>query len=176
MQSFDFVSVITDVLQTGRDANENELADIRSHVAATGFEATGTTRVGQRVIGLRWQGHVLAGRERLTVEIAHYLRHVVAAHEWPPRTTVVDYVDSLRTTILNPTGPVLIDTIPGWPRLTFFGRSGSSRGPGGGDWILVAFDVNYGYWTTGYQPDLDPETHRHHATGGASRWLYRPEI
>jgi len=173
MDSFEFHQMLNDVLSADRAPTIRELDDIRSRVAAVGFDPLAVARVGRRATGLQWQGRILTGSEHLNVEMAHYLRHVVAAEEWPPQTTVADYVSSLRSTIMNPTGPVLIDVVPGWPRLTFFGQSGSFQGVGGGDWILVAFDVNYRYWTTGYQPVLAPEAHRQRVTGGNSRWLYK---
>lgn len=162
------------LVASGDAATRAELEVIRTAVARAGYHAGSLTKGGVRAAGTLWQGRLLTGSERLPVGDIHYIRHVLKAQEWPLTTTYSTYVASLRDAILAPDGPVVLDVVAGTPRLTFFAPSGRSRGPGGGNWILVAYGVDYGYWTSGYQPRLEPEEHRQHFIGGASRWLLSP--
>lgn len=157
--------------RSGRSLTNDEQLRVRRHVAA-GFDATATARVGQRLIGQSWQGHVFGPGDRAPNEIVHFLRH---RHEWPSGTTLGDYRHSLAEAILDPRGGIQVEQVGQTWRLAFIAPSGQWRGADGGDWILVGYTINYGYWTTGYQLPLSrgelleqrPETER-------SRWLQRP--
>lgn len=155
-----------------RPPDDEETGRIRSAAAAAGFDPTALVRVRGGLVGLRYRGRSLATSDRLPNETWHYLKHVVLNREWPDETSQPNYVESLRHSIETAGTPILLDVVHGRTRLTFFAPSGILRGPGGGDWIAVGVDVHYGYWTTGYQIDVDPRAHASRSLSmGVQQWL-----
>ncbi len=156
-------------------ASDEAVQQLRAHVASTGFDLASHTRVGRRAANARWQGRILTGAEQLPSADAHYLRHVVAGGEWPSGTTLSDYVDDLRAAILNPDGGILVEEVFGTLRLTFFSPSGERSGPNGGEWIVVGYSVDYGYWTTGFQLPGRIDAYLSRAVDRyTQRWLREP--
>jgi hypothetical protein len=56
-----------------RDPREDELQQIREHVAQAGFDPVARERVRGRLAGLIWQGRTLRGTDRLPPAEVHYL-------------------------------------------------------------------------------------------------------
>lgn len=173
-QSDDIRGLVLALAITGRPASLSELRRIREHVATVGFDPTGQTRLGQRAAGVIWQGQRLAGNATISTELAHFLRHVVGGQEWPSGTSFGAYVVSLQAAIADPEGRILLDRLHGFWRLTFFAASGRHRGPFGGDWIVVGYSVDYGYWTTGFQTAEVPDDYRQLIGSEEQRWLGEP--
>ncbi len=130
-----------------------ELQLVLEHVAQAGFDPTALKRTGGRLAGLVWRGQILRGNDRLSPAEAHYLRHVVRRHEWPPGTTLQEYLDSIRNVVLDPTSGVLTNRYQGAWQLTIVRRSGGLEGPAGLAWIMVDYRVAMGHWMTAFQPD-----------------------
>ncbi len=135
-----------------RRLTPDELRRVLEHVAHAGFDPTPNARAGGRLAGMAWQGRVLKGSDRLPPAEVHYLRHVVARPEWPPGTTLGEYLDSIRAVILDAESGVLLSSWHGLLHLTVVRRSGSLRGPEGEEYVMVEYRVDHGYWTTAFQP------------------------
>ncbi len=145
-----------------------------AHVAQAGFDPQARERAGGRLAGVWWQGRALRGSDRLPPAEAHYLRHVVVGQEWPPGTTLAEYLRSIRAVILDPQSGLATRRYEdkAW-QLTIVGRSGCWRGPGDGDWIMVDYRLDTGHWMTAYQFSGDPDA-RVLVKGSEVRWLRRP--
>lgn len=170
----DLPSLISNLMSTGRLPTSLELASIRQYASRPGFDSTAITRAGGRLSGLSWHGRVLTGSDPLGVAEAHYLRYVVVGREWPTGTSMSEYVSSLVNAILDEFGPVLLDIKLGVPRLSFFSQTNPDQRQRENDWILVGFDVHYGYWTTGFRTLIDPEAYRQQLPSALRRWLHPP--
>ena len=156
-----------------RDLGDDELQQVLEHIAIAGFDPA----VNVPAAGLaehEWEGRILMGRDRITSAARHYLRHVVLRQEWPVGTSFEHYLASLRVIILDPRSGILTSRYRGQWQLTIVCRSGSMRGPGGFDWLLVGYRLGIGYWVTAYQARDGLralfEPNREHR-----RWLRRPQ-
>ncbi len=140
--TFNFLALIEELLDTGREATDAEITMTRHAVSASGFDPLAKSRVRGPLVGATLGGHVLARGDMLPNDVWHYVKHVVVGFEWPAGTTMSQYISSLREVINDASNPILLDVMYGIPRLTFFGPGGSSTGPEGGEWILVGYDVH----------------------------------
>lgn len=173
--SFDLSALIDDLIATDRDATDDEIVLIRQVVSSAGFDPNAISRVRGPLVGVTFERRVLARGDTLPNDAWHYAKHVVGGREWPAGTTISQYVSSLRQAIIAAANPILLDAIHGVPRLTLFGPAGASSGLEDREWIVVGYDVHYGYWTTGYQIPNDPEAHRANTMQiGLTRWLCAP--
>lgn len=167
--------LITEIAESGREATDNEIRRIREHVAGVGYEPGGMTKAGGPIDGLLWQGQAVRSNDRIENAIVHFLRHAVAQREWPPGTTFDEYIASLRRAIADPNGWISIERPHRQWRLSFISRANDAAGPDSGGWILVGYPIEYGYWSTGYQPTLGLRHIRLNVTEG-ERWLCKPSI
>ena len=167
--------LIVEAATGARELSPDELRRVLEHVAGAGFHPAANAPAGGRLAGLVWQGRVLRGSDRLTAAEVHYLRHTVAQQEWPPGTTLDDYLTSVREVILDPTSGALTSRLSGqfW-QLALVRRSGALRGPEGYEWLMVEYRVELGHWTTAFQlrdglpaVTANPERQR-------QRWLRHP--
>ncbi len=163
--------IIESLLKADRAATIDLLRQLRTSVSLSGFDSSALTRAGSMVAGTTWQGRVIESSDRLPNSVRHYLRHVVSGKEWPTGTSFADYLESLRTTILDANGGVLLETFPMVRRLTFVAPSGPWRGPHGGPYILVGYNLGYGYWVTGFQPHDERLFNLQSASGVHLQWL-----
>jgi hypothetical protein len=167
-------ALILDIVRTGREASDDEIRAIRADVAAVGFDPSAVSRAGLLAHGVRWAGRMIQSRDRLPVDVVHYLRHAVAQREWPSSTTFAAYLQSLRATIEDERSGIYLSRYEGVWSVAFPGRSGMWRGAWGTDWILVEYRPDYGFWVTGFQPWNGPE----HLLGSGKRtdgrWLRQP--
>ncbi len=152
----------------------SELEQISAHVAGAGFDPDAPERAGGRIAGASWRGRRLKGRDLLPPAEIHYLRHVVVQDEWPRGTTLDAYVESVRAIIRDPASGLFVSRYRGqaW-QWAVVRRSGSLRGPGGGDWVLVEYRLETDRWVTAFQPAaglayLDLPNREQ------GRWLRRP--
>jgi hypothetical protein len=144
--------LIVEAAQGGPHLSETDLQRVLDHVARAGFDTSTQSRVGGLGAGVTWQGRVLAAGDRLPPQDAHYLRHVLGGQEWPPGTSLPEYVRSIRETVIDPRSGVLVSRYQGAWQLGVVGRSGAWRGPSGHRWLLVEYRVGLGHWVTAYQP------------------------
>jgi len=145
--------MIRDIAAGTRAPTGTDIAAIRAHIANAGFDPASSYLADRRVLGLPWSdGAAIEHGDRIPTAELHYLRHVVAQREWPPRTSPAEYVDSLRELADIPRTGILISEIPpfGW-HVAIVGRSGRWQGPRGFEWMLVEYRVNSGHWATGFQ-------------------------
>ena len=167
-------ALILQIAQSGREATDAEIEQVRADVAAAGFDPAASMRAGLALDGLRWSGRLIRSNDWIGNDVRHYLRHVVAQREWPPTTTFRQYIDSLRATVSDGTGGIYLSRVAGTWSVAFLAQSASWRGMRGGEWILVEYRPSYGFWVTGFQP----RDGLAHVTGSPNRtdgrWLREP--
>ena len=147
--------LIREVAETGRQATDAELQQIREHVTQAAFDPNARERVRGQLAGLVWQGKTLRGSDLLPPSDVHYLRHVIHREEWPAGTSMDNYLESIVRAVLSSEGGVLLGRFQGVLQVGFFGPAGLLRGPDGAEWILVEYRVDTGHCVTAYQVDLD---------------------
>jgi hypothetical protein len=150
-----------------------ELDVILTYVAGVGFSPYAQERARGRLAGMLWQGQSLRGGDMLSPEVVHFLWHVVRRREWPDGTSIVEYRNSLRAVILDPTSGVFVARYQGAAQLGVIRESRELRGPNGQDWVVVQYRTGFGFWVTGYQPETGlGELHK--PQWSDVRWLRQP--
>jgi hypothetical protein len=165
--------LITEIAESGREATDDEITRIRVHVAGVGFEPGGWTKAGIPIAGLSWEGHIVRSSDRMENAIVHFLRHTVAQREWPEGTTLDEYIASLRQATQYADGGITLERQHQQWRLSFISRAYGAAGPDSGGWILVGYPLEYGYWSTGFQPEFGLR-HVILNTAEGERWLCKP--
>ncbi|KPL70106.1 hypothetical protein ADN00_18870 [Ornatilinea apprima] len=135
-----------------RKLTPGELDRVVRHVANAGFSSTEMMRVRMPIRGQFWNGKWLGTDDRIPTDVGHYLKHVVVNQEWPDGTTLKDYKRSLREVILDPASDIFVSKYNDAWQIGFIRESREWQGLRGKDFILVEYKVQYGYWTTGFQP------------------------
>lgn len=102
--------LITELAETGRAASDEELQQLREHVARAGFDPDARERVRGRGAGIVWRGQTLRGSHTLPPDEAHYVRHVLGRPEWPSHTTFQDYLRSITEVVSNISGGVFVSS------------------------------------------------------------------
>lgn len=166
--------LIDELIRTGRKLSDAECRSLREAVASVGFDPHATARAGGKLAGIPWNAQIVASRDWIPNDVRHYLRHVIAQQEWPTGTLIDEYLQSLRDAVLDEDGAILLERFPDVQRLTFLGHCGRWRGPSGGPWILVGYNLGYGYWVTGYQPDEEHFLSLQGSEGAGRQWLRPP--
>lgn len=164
--------LISQAATGARELTAPELQRALDHVASAGFDPAPVARAG-RLGGVVWQGRVLRGRDQLPSAEVHYLRHVVVNQEWPPGTTLVDYLASITEVIGDPRSGVVTSRFRGEWQLGVVRHSERWRGPQGFTWLLVEYRVRIGHWMTAFQPQNDLNI-LHDRAREDLRWLRRP--
>jgi hypothetical protein len=165
--------VILEAATGARWLTADELRWVLERVAQTGFDPAALERVRGRLDGVVWQGRTLRGSDRLPPAEVKYAWHVVRQQEWPAGTGLIDYVESIRRVILDPTSGVFVGRYQRAWQLSMVRDSGDLRGPGGGDWILIEYRVDTGHWVTAYQPRVSLERALANPAREDVRWLRR---
>ena len=155
-----------------RRLTRDELRQVLEYVAQAGFAPTPDVRA-KGLAGISWQGRILRGSDRITAAERHYLEHVMQVQEWPPGTSLQDYLDSIRDVILDNRSGAFTSRYFGQWQLGVVGRSGSLQGPDGHPWILVEHRVGLKYWVTAFQLKDGLRALRAPERTDA-RWLRRP--
>lgn len=168
---------ILDVARFGLNVSRVESEVIRRFVADRGYGPSSMKRADAVVRhAASLGGRTLRGREQLPAAERDYLKHAVGLQEWPSGISPRQYVESLRAAVLDVDGGIFLARVgPHWG-LTFAARSGPWRGPHGGDWIIVGYGVDYGHWTTGFQPRDGLARYVDEARRGIGRWLQEPTL
>jgi hypothetical protein len=148
----DFDRLILEAATGARQLTPEELQRVLGHVAAAGFDPSALERARGRLAGQIWRGVRLAAGTMLSPAEAHYLRHVVVGQEWPSGLSLQEYVESVRSVILDPSSGVAVSRYQGTWQLSVLRRSQSLRGPHGNEWVLVEYRVATGHWVTAFQP------------------------
>ena len=166
--------LILKAASTDTQPGEEELGNIVTHVAEVGFDPIGRERAGGRLVGVFWRGRRLTASDLLLPAEVHFLRHPIAQAEWPSATSLERYLASLREVVEDPRSGLLVSRYHRqvW-QLAVVRRSFELRGPGGGDWVVVEYRLEFGYWVTAFQPYAglnyfeSPQREQ-------QRWLRRP--
>jgi hypothetical protein len=166
--------LIAELLESGREATDAEIRQLRDHVAQAGFDPDARERVRGRGAGIIWRGRTLRGRDTLPPAEAHYVRHVLSETEWPDGTTIGEYLRSVTQIVLDDRSGVFLSRYQGKLQVGFIGRSRQWKGVRGEDWILVEFREQLGHITTAYQLE-SPENITVHPQRSAMRWLINPQ-
>jgi hypothetical protein len=164
--------LILEAATGARRLSQAELQRVLEHVAQAGFDPAPNV-LATGLSGVEWQGHILAGRDRITSAERHYLRHVVVRGEWPTWTRFDEYLASIRVVISDAQSGVLTSRYQQQWQFSVVRRSQDLRGPGGHDWILVEYRVGIGYWVTAYQSREGLRVLRD-PSREEMRWLRRP--
>ncbi len=108
MQYIDIARLVLEAANGARRLAEEEIRQIIEHIAQAGSDSVAMEYVGGRVRDREWQGRILRGRDRLSPSDAHYVRHVIAGHEWPAGTTQEQYIASIEQAIRNPDTTIFV--------------------------------------------------------------------
>jgi hypothetical protein len=157
-----------------RELSEEDLERIAEHVAEARFDPDQQIRAGKRLGGLYFEKKLINENDLLSSSNFHYLLHVRFRREWPIGTTKEAYEQSIRTVINDPERGILVSRYRdrGW-QLAFVRRSGEFEGPRENAWILVEYNLNYGFWTTAFQPE-EGLAHLERPEREDAKWLRRP--
>jgi hypothetical protein len=136
-----------------RELSPSELNKVVEKVGLLGLNQDPIKKIDHSIAGLMWNGKILQKGDMISPEEAHYLKHVVVNGEWPIGTTLSEYSNSLRETILNPNSSIFISKFDGNWQIGFIGKSSKWQGKEGYPNILVEYRVKYSYWVTGFQPE-----------------------
>ena len=150
------------------------LERVCEHVAAAGYDPDSRVQIDRRLAGHEWRGRVLAVDDRLPAAEAHYLKHVVVQREWPEGMSEAEYRRSLLAMVRAPDTAILASRYSGHWHLTYLGASRLMRGVGGGEWIMLEYDVPEGHWVTAFQPEAGMSYVLASRRRGDMRWLREP--
>lgn len=141
--------IILDLIATARQATPDEVAVIIAHVAQASF-VTYLSRVPIRVReGLGHYG--LNCPARMSNIEWHLLERVYLDEQWPPGTTVAEYVHDLHQAIKHAEVEVWTYRYFDRPYAGFFSPSHVQGLPGSEPYLFVAYSPVFGTLTTGYQ-------------------------
>jgi len=145
----DIDALIIELIESGRQAMDEELPQIVAHVAQSPFAS-------RLVRPPRWWREAL-GRLGITMPARvsagefHLFRMVYLDEQWPPGTTLETYVQDLRQAIRHPEAQVWTYHYYGAPAIGFLAPSHIPEAPVSIPFIFVAYSPRYGTLTTGYQ-------------------------
>lgn len=170
----DPLAAVRRAAHVGTTPSNAELTAVRRYVAARGYDPSAVKRVSSDIISQSWPGGVIRSGARIPSAERDYIRHGLAG-EWPIDTTLADFVRGLREATIDQNGAIFLDrTERGTWSLTFISKLDRYRGPRGSGWILVGFDVDYGWWTVAFQPIDGPAYVATRSQSGVGRWLKAP--
>ncbi len=158
-----------------REPSEEDLERIAEHVAEAGFDPDYAIPADERIEGLfDLEGKPVREGTLLRSADYHYLVHVRRRREWPEGTTQEDYERSIRGIVADPDTGILVSRYrdQGW-QLSFLRKSRELEGPGGHEWVLVEYNLNYDSWTTALQPTRGP-AYLDEAGREDEKWLREP--
>jgi len=142
-------ALIVDLVESDRQATEDEVAQIVAHVSAAPFAS-------RMIRSPRWFRNELARRgivipARISAAKFHLFRRVHLDEQWPPGTTLEDYVQDLRQAILHPQVQIWTYRYYGTPAVGFLAPSHIPDTSASTPFIFVAYSPQYGTIITGYQ-------------------------
>ena len=145
----DIDTLIVELIESDRQATDDELSQIVAHVAQAPFAS-------RPVRPPRWWREALARcgiavPARVSAGEFHLLKRVYLDEQWPPGTTLETYVRDLRQAIRHPEAQVWTYRYYGAPALGFLSPSHIPGAPASTPFIFVAYSPQYGTLITGYQ-------------------------
>ncbi|HLI51199.1 MAG TPA: hypothetical protein VKU87_05345 [Thermomicrobiaceae bacterium] len=137
---------------SGRSLTAREVQAVVEQVAMAGFDPERRINAPREIAGLVWEGQQVEAGERIAVNAAHYLKHVVLQREWPDGTTLATYeADAIRIA-RDPRSGVFVSSWQGQRTVGVIGFLATACGLRGSGWILVEYRVAMGHWVTVFQP------------------------
>lgn len=145
----DVDALIIELVNSGRQATEEELARIIAHVAQAPFAS-------HLVRPPRWLRDALAERgitlpARVPADEFHLLRRIYLDKQWPPGTTVETYVQDLQQAVRHPEAEIWTYRYYGAPAIGFLAPSHVPGTSVSTPFLFVAYNPQYGTLVTGYQ-------------------------
>jgi hypothetical protein len=149
MNYVDINTLIVELIESGRQATDDELSQIVAYVAQAPFAS-------RLVRPPRWWREALARcgtavPARVPASEFHLFRRVYLDEQWPPGTTLETYVRDLRQAIRHPKAEIWTYRYYGAPAIGFLAPSHISGTPASTPFIFVAYSPQYGTLITGYQ-------------------------
>ena len=143
--------LIRELVQTGRPATPEEIADILDRMATAPFTSRNVP-VPAEYRGLTYLGRTLGTRAPSL--FLHLVERVVADEQWTYGTTDREYLADLRSAIREPSARLLVYQRRGdnlaavlAPNVIPASRRGRQPQP----WLYVVYSADYGRITSGYQ-------------------------
>lgn len=145
----DIDALIIELIESGRQATDEELSQIMAHVAQAPFAS-------RLVRPPRWWREALARLgitmpARVSAGEFHLFRRVYLDEQWLPDTTLETYIQDLRQVIRHPEAQVWTYLYYSAPAIGFLAPSHIPGAPVSTPFIFVAYSPRYGTLTTGYQ-------------------------
>jgi len=155
MTAMDVDALIIELIESGRKATDDELAQIVAHVA----QAPMASRL---IRPPSWLRKALARfgitmPARVPASEAHLLKRIYYDQQWPVGTTIDQFIADLRLAIRHRDVRVWTYEYFGEPRVGLLAPSHIRGTPGARPYIFVVYSARYGTLTTGYQAS-GPET------------------
>lgn len=152
MEDIGAVQLIREIASGTRILTDSELKAVIEHIADAGFDPLALERARGRAAGIEWRGRIVRSSDMLPPAEVHYLRHVVAGHEWPDDTDLSTFLSSITALIRDEHSGLLFSSFQGTDQITIVRRSVNLRGPDGFEWVLVDYRLATGHWVTVFQP------------------------
>ncbi len=151
----DIDTLIKELIQSGRQATDDELSQIIDHVTQAPLASRLIRPPG-------WLREALAQRDitlpaRVSAGEAHLLKRTYYDQQWPVDTSLDEFVADLRHAIRHQEAHMWTYEYFDEPHVSFLAPSHIRGTPGAKPYIFVAYSARYGTLTTGYQAS-GPET------------------
>jgi len=151
----DVDALITELIESGRQATEDELSQIVAHVARAPLAShlirpPGWLREELARLGVTMPARVPAGE-------THLLKRIYYDQQWPIGTAIDQFVADLRLAIRHRDASVWTYEYFGEPCVGLLAPSHIRVTPGAKPYIFVVYSARYETLTTGYQA-TGPET------------------
>lgn len=167
--------LVDQLWRTGQAVTTEEIRMVRDVVARRGYDPAGTKRTLGRMTGQTWSGGIIAAGDAIPTAERDFILHARINQEWPTGTSLNEFIESLRSAVLDPDGGVfLAPSSRGGYELTFIARKANLRGPSGSGWILVGYEVDDGWWMAGFQPSSGMNYVEGRTRLRSGRWLKSP--
>jgi len=148
-------AIIIELIESGRQATDDELSQIVNHVAQAPF-ASHWVRLPTWLRGALVRFGITVPT-RLPADEAHLIKRIYYDRQWPVGTSIDEFVADLSFAIRHPNARVWTYEYFGEPYVGFLAPSHIQDAPGTRPYIFVAYSARHGALTTGYQAS-GPET------------------
>jgi len=146
----DIDALIIELIESGRQATDEELSQIVAHVAQAPF-ASRLVRISPR---LRDAFAAALGKtvpRRLPSIESHLLKRIHLEQQWPVGTTARQYVTDLHLAVRHPATRIWTYAYRTEPMGGFLAPSQVQDAPQPEAFVFVAYNARYGAITTGFQ-------------------------
>ncbi|HDN79115.1 MAG TPA: hypothetical protein ENG33_01460 [Chloroflexi bacterium] len=146
----DIDQLIITLVETGRQASEDELQKIIEYVARAPF-ASYPVKISKWLREeLRKHRFEITQSRMPSIEL-HLLKRIYVDKQWPPHTTAESFLADLHKAIQHPDVRIWTYKFRGEPYIGFLSPSHIQGVPNPEKFIYVAYSPRYGVIVTGYQ-------------------------